>query len=346
MKYKSPNKMGLPIKDALEAYKSRVKDSYTNKKDVKQLMIKIFSTASNTWFHDLMNNGKDRDPPYWHVFLETNSRFADAFKCDDKSVGSVERSLKQFVEKWHPIKLTSDDDTTFKSKRVLQYLHENDVQVQVVPDQNHGALGTINRFIRTLRDLNQPREGDGKDSTDDEFKWISPNKMVRMLNTYNNTYHDSIKCTPNEMISDPEIEKHYVSKMMKLREKQQQRDQFEMKRGTKVRLLSLTRPYLEKKRYRWSPEYYIIGGHDGLMYKLISADNKVIIRPRYLIRKLNSIEKQRLTHAKTIPHKPQDIEEIVIREDPENPGHGLGKYRGKYVVESIPSTKLQNRFNL
>ena len=116
---KLPNVTDKEIKDVL---KLKVKDPFVKKKIIKPLMIKIFSRTPNTWFHDLFENPKNGTPKYFHLFIGTNTRYGVAFPLNDKSSSSVMSTLKQFVEKFKPVKLTSDQEPAFTEKSVLEYL--------------------------------------------------------------------------------------------------------------------------------------------------------------------------------------------------------------------------------
>ena len=45
---------------------NRKKDKHLKRNQVRPYEIKIFSPVLNTWFMDLLDNGKDNIPRYWH----------------------------------------------------------------------------------------------------------------------------------------------------------------------------------------------------------------------------------------------------------------------------------------
>ena len=57
-------------KELREIYNERSKDPRVDLKKMRPLMIKIFSSSTDTWFHDLMDNGKTSNPKYFHVLSE------------------------------------------------------------------------------------------------------------------------------------------------------------------------------------------------------------------------------------------------------------------------------------
>jgi hypothetical protein len=174
-----------------------------------------------------------------------------------------------------------------------------------------------------MRDMNTPRESDNKDSTDEEFKFFSEAKMKTLLNKYNNSYHVSIDTTPKKMFDDQDLEKEYVFKMMNKSKKVER-----LNDGEKVRIITPSARYLEKKRYRFSPEYYKISGMDGNMYNVQSADGTIITRPRYLLRKMNDVENSKMRFAKTIPGKSKGVIEQIKK---------YVNARGKEVPQNIAS---------
>ena len=52
---------------------------------------RIYSTAPNTWFHDLLDNGDN--PKFWHVFVGVNTRYLDVYPLEGKSNEDVKKSL-------------------------------------------------------------------------------------------------------------------------------------------------------------------------------------------------------------------------------------------------------------
>ena len=188
---KYPN---ITDKELRQIYKERSKDPRVDLKKMRPFMIKIFSSSTDTWFHDLMDNSKNGYPRYFHVFIGTNNRYGVAHPIEDKKVDTILESFKTFVDKYKPIKLTSDEDTVLLSEQVLSYLKSKNIRVQTITDQNHSSLGIIDRFIRTLRDM----LGAGK--------VFSKLTMEKFINSYNNSIHSSIGCTPAEMLNNPKKE--------------------------------------------------------------------------------------------------------------------------------------------
>jgi hypothetical protein len=180
-----------------EALRDRpVRNPKIDKRDVRKLMIKIFSPTLNTWFHDLFDNSSKGNPRFFHLFIGTNTRYAVAIPVSNKRSTTIFDSIKEFVEKYKPIKLTSDSEPSFSERNVLEYLNKNNVQTQFVKDGNHSTLGLIDRFTRTLRDVGAqlpaaPLPGVNRIFTNDS--------MQKLIDIYDTSHHSSINCTPQEM---------------------------------------------------------------------------------------------------------------------------------------------------
>ena len=262
----------------------RKRDKHLRRKQVKPYQIKIFSPTLNTWFMDLLDNGANNTPRYYHIFIGTNNRYAVARALNSKDAEDVRQSLLDFILTYHPVKLTSDQEAAFMEKQNVQLLNDMHVVLQTVPDKSHSTLGIIDRFIRTIRDMNRPVDSDPKQSHDKQFKSIDLNTMNGLIDLYNNTYHSTIKCTPKEMFDNENKEKEYIFKCMDRNEKQRTIKDFQLNNGDYVRYV-IARDPLKKKRYQVTNESYMIVGKEGSHYILQAKDGSIIIKPRFQLAK-------------------------------------------------------------
>ena len=261
---------------------SRLKDHFVKLRKIEPYYIKIFSTTPNCWFHDLMDNGKNNDPRFWHIFIGTNNHFAVALPLNDKRATSIRETLTEFINKYHPNKLTSDEEPGFIEKNNLKLLSDNHVIVQVITDQNHSSLGIIDRFIRTLRDMNIPTEKGDKQSIDAKYRWFSIKRMNKLIDIYNSTFHSRINCSPKEMFENEELEKEYIFKQLEKKDKQENIKDLHLHEGSFVRYI-MPRANGKKKRFQFSRECYKIESVNGNMYTLIAQDGTVRDFPRFKI---------------------------------------------------------------
>ena len=267
-------------KEVRKIIAKRKSDRHLKRGHVKQYQIKIFSPTLNCWFMDLLDNGNGSLPRWWHVFIGVNNRYAVVNALNSKDAEDIRQSLLDFILQYHPVKLTSDKEPAFLERQNVQMLRDMKVKHQTVADSNHSTLGIIDRFIRTLRDMNRPVDSDNRQSSDRVFRHFSPGVMVTLVDTYNNTYHNSIGCTPKQMFDNNELEKDYVFKCLEKRDKQQTIKDFELKVGQYVRYI-ISRDPLSKKRYQITHESYKITGKQGRHYVLGARDGSTIVKPRF-----------------------------------------------------------------
>ena len=298
--------------------------------------VKIFSRFRNAWFTDLMDNGENHEPHYWQIFINTNTRYAIAYPLQDKNSKSINKNLKLFVDEFKPRKITSDEEKGLIAKINMDYLMQNKCGVYIVQEQLHSTLGIIDRFIRTLRDMNTPQERPiTDDSTDDQFKYISIDKMKQLLNSYNNTYHSSIKMTPKQMMDNPKLEDEYIYKCLEHVDNQSRIRNMKLKIGDYVRYL-IANDKFKKKRYTTSRECYRIDQVLGNMYTIIAQDGTTLTLPRWRLFKLNNNNNNNKRIGKTLGSDKGVIDRVIER---------IGN---KFVVEfNYPDgTKNQTKINI
>ena len=330
-------------KEVRKVLMKRKKDKRLKRNQIKPYQIKIFSRSLNTWFMDLLDNGKENEPRYWFIFIGTNNRYGVALPLNSKNAEDVRDALNIFISEFSPAKLTSDQEKAFMEKRNIELMKENNILLQTVPERNHSSLSLIDRFIRTLRDMNRVVDGEiNKQSIDDEFKSFSIEKMDELIDIYNNTYHSAIKCTPKEMFDNEELEKEYIFNCMDKHEKQKRIEDFELKENEFVRYV-IDKDPLKKKRYNVSNESYKIVGKEGKHYILEAADGTTMIKPRF---KLVRADVNKYQQAKTIDGAWNGVLKEIISFDKRT-----NKYKVKFddgnngeYIDNIPVSFLRGRF--
>ena len=302
----------------------------------KYYMNKIYSAAPNCYFHDLLDNGVNNNPRYYHIFVGVNTRYLETYPLNSKSNTDVQKTLTQFINKYHPEKLISDDESAFTSKSTCDLCTQNDVKIYIVQDKNHSSLGVIDRVIRTLRDMNIPKHYH-EQSTDKQFNYFSIAKMNRLKNTYNNKYNSNLKCTPKEMFEDRSKELDFITSMQKHKNFQRGIKDFKLNTGTYVRFRLDKRP-LTKHRYNYTFESYKISGREGSNYILTAQDGTTITKPRF---KLLACDVNVFPWAHSLHNNRGVIEKIISYNARTN------KYKVKYEnyneIDEIPASFLRGR---
>ena len=272
-------------KEISSIIKKRLHDRHLKQHQKRPYMRKIFERVPGCFFHDLLQQPKDSQPKYFHIFIGTNNRYAFAYPVNNKKASTAIETLKQFIADNHnkPInKLTSDGEKGFDSNDFQNVCAENNIMLKIIPDKAHSTLGIMDRFIRTLRDMNQPANRSQEQQYDKEFIVFTPEKMKMLIDSYNNTYHTTIKCSPKEMYDNPNLEQEYIMKCLKQRAIQDNIKDFNLEPGTYVRYRMNDEDLNgHKRRSQFSREKYIINKRIGGRYLLQAPDGKIISKSRF-----------------------------------------------------------------
>ena len=268
----------------------RIHDKGINKENKKIYQVKVFSPFPNAWMCDIFDNGSNREPRYWYVFINVNTRYAKAYEMNDKTKETIRNVLESFVNEYHPRKITSDEEAGLVANDNLMYLKNKKCGLYIIQEHNHTALSIIDRFIRTLRDMNKPTNEGNDKSTDDKFKFIDRTRMNEYLRIYNNTIHAGINCTPKEMNDNKELEEKYIMKCLENKQRQESISNLKLKEGMYVRFLIDMDPQT-KHRYNVSRESYKIESRNGNIYTIIAEDGTTKDIPRWKLIPIRNGEK-------------------------------------------------------
>ena len=293
-----------------EIVRKRIHDKRTTRNHNRIYQVKIFSKFRNSWFTDLYDNLVGNQPRYWQIFINTNTRYAVAYELKDKTADSILKNLVSFVKKYHPRKLTSDEEAGLIAKKNMDYLKDQNCSVFIVQERNHSTLGIIDRFIRTLRDMNTAQMKHNEANTDKQFTFISPEKMNSLLDTYNSTVHSSTKMTPKEMMDKPELEDKYIRQCLERQNQQYGIKDFKLNSGDYVRYIT-DRDKFGKRRYHVSRESYKIDDSLGNIYTLIAKDGTTRNLPRWRLIKVKPNEVKRV--GKTLGTDKGVIDKVLNR---------------------------------
>lgn len=281
LKAKEKN-IAISNKELKEIFDANHSKAYIRKYN-RKLMGNMFSAIDDFYQMDIYFRGKS---PYL-LFINVNTRYASIYKLDSKSAPSVLDKLKAFVMEHHPRVIECDDDRTFRSVLVLDYLRENHVTIHISLNQLHTDLSIINSFCRTLNSL-IPSQG-------------SPERAVKI---YNKTPHSSLGVSPKKMQENKGLQYEYIYNQLQLRDaKEKLALKDEIKKGDRVRYIldeDRKKKKFEKnqRKYKLSKEYYIVEAvFSPFSYLLIAEDGGVKRVPRYRICKLS--QDPRIPFAKT-----------------------------------------------
>ena len=284
-----------------------------NRKRLDPYMRRIFERVRGCYFHDLLVQPHGSDPKYYHIFIGANNRYAFAYPVNDKTAATAVKTLQQFIKankaNGKPvIKLTSDGECAFNSKEFINACQANGIMLKIIPDGAHSSLGIADRFVRTLRDMNQPPKKSQDQQYDRNYIEFSPSKMQSLIDKYNNRYHSTIQCSPKTMYNDESLEKEYISKMIRQRSIQDAVIGFNIPAGTYVRYKMNDYDLAgHKRRSQVSREKYKINKRLGSRYLLEAADGKIISKSRFELVKANDDDPIGLTFQQNKRVNPEAV---------------------------------------
>ena len=310
VKQQFPNTTELEVRNIL---KKRIHDKRISKDNKKIYQVKVFSKFPNSWMCDIYDNLANHNPRYWYIFININTRFAEAYPLTNKTKDDINIILRQFVNRYHPRKITSDEEAGLVADINIQYLKNNKCGLYIIQERNHSALSLIDRFIRTLRDMNGPVDNSFDCSTDEQYKYIDRDKMTSLLSLYNNTIHSSTNHTPIDMLRNKALEEEYIEKCLNGKQRQQEMQDFRLKEGSLVRYY-LGNDRMIKKRSTISRETYKIESRAGNIYTIIALDGTTKDLPRWKLVYVDPNEKYVL--GKTLETDKGIVERIVREAGP------------------------------
>ena len=267
---------------------------------------------------------------YYLLAININTKYGYISKSiKNKSVHAVLPEIKIFVDKFKPDSISCDNEPAFVSKDTVEYLISKDIELRVITEQVHSALGIINRFCRTIRDM----------------LFQSKNlTLEEAIKIYNNSYHRTIGMKPIDMQKDSELEEMYISKCIFENKAKIKKLHENIKPGTKVRFINEYENKLQKIRYKLSPYYYIVDSIDNFKAAIMANDGSIKSVPLYRIVKLKPSE-TRIKFAETIDGTSRGIIDEIVDYNTKNKSAKV-KFKlpnGKFQEQTIPVRYLREQ---
>ena len=325
--FRSINKVYKAVKERFPEVKRSDVQEYLNSLGVQSkikptVMGKSYSAYINSYQMDLFIYNRK----YYLLAINMNTRYgyiSDVLKS--KSTRDVLPEIKLFVERFKPQIISCDNEAAFTSKETLEYLISCDVELRVITEQIHSSLGIINRFCRTLRDMNALVEA----------------PLDELVDIYNHTYHRMIGMKPSTMQSDSDLEERYI--LHCIQENKKRLKQVDIKKGMKVRYV-LDEQKMKKTRYRLSPCYYVVDAVDQFKCVLMARDGSSKSVPIFRVIKLKPSE-TRVPFADTIEGTSRGVIESIVDYNTSNRSVKV-KFvlpDGSYEQQTIPVSYLRDQ---
>jgi transposase InsO family protein len=266
------------------------------------------------------------------IAININSRIGYAKLLPNKKAATVQQAIEQFIKQHEVDILTSDNGSEFTNKSTENLLTKSDIEHYNTEPGDHTVLGKIDRFIRTIKMRLTKIAEQAQGSKTSHTKTLTQNLLNEVIANYNNTYHTSLKATPNATkgkVIESEM-KHNLETMNEVTDT--------LKPGDKVRH-KLTSKTFDKEGAKYSKTVYEVVGFDGLKMHIKSKNNHVLYKP---VNDLKLVQSEITTADATRKDNIHEVKRILDHVKLKN-----GKF--KYLIEWTDGDKTwepQNNLRL
>ena len=184
---------------------------------------------------------------YLLVSIDIFTRKAFAVPLKFKNAESVIKGMEQTIKFFKPEIITTDNGKEYINKKLETLLQEHHIEHRFVDVNQHTSLGIIDRWCRSIRNLIN--------------KYCTSHKTTRyidvlpkLVENYNNTYHSTIKCSPNE--ADKHVDDINTIMLNKYLTAKDQETVYNI--GDKVRHKILLNIFEKQGKSKWSDNIYTV----------------------------------------------------------------------------------------
>ena len=224
---------------------------------------------SNKKFIDFQNRVRDDYPPYFLILIHVNTKKAYYAPMIHKDAATVKASFEKYVLPNVPNirQIVTDEDTAYTGTQMQALFKANNIKHITTRESGKHILGTINRFMRTIRDMNSPHRN------------ISISQMHQLIAEYNERVHRTTNHKPNEM--NEHDEKQFI--MDQYQKEQAIKAATLIPTNTPIRI-ALDQKLFEKRRLNFTQQAFAVQRMDGKEYVVKDINGEEFRVPRWKIK--------------------------------------------------------------
>ena len=194
---------------------------------------------------------------YLLVSIDIFTRKVCVVPLKSKDADTVAEGMKTIIKTFSPKIVTTDVGKEYISSEFNNLLKRHGIEHRYIDVDQHCSLGLVDRMCRTIRGLVN--------------KWLTSRQTTRyidvldqLIENYNNTYHSTIKCTPNE------AENHVkeINRIMLNKYNQAKTREPVFNIGDRVRNMLTLSIFDKQGKSKWSKDIYTIVDSKTHSYKL------------------------------------------------------------------------------
>ena len=179
---------------------------------------------------------------YLLTVIDVFSKFAWALPLKAKTGKQMIELFGKLFKERKPKKLWTDAGKEFMNKEFKTFLNDNNIELYQT--YNEGKAVVIERWNRTLKEKMWRHFTETKSN---KYLDILP----KLVNQYNNTYHNTIKMTPTEgSMVENKHKINYISTITKEKPK--------FKIGDRVRIYKYKKQFSKGYETNWTEEIFVI----------------------------------------------------------------------------------------
>ena len=185
---KTKKTLGLGNNFTMENLSQELNKPTINKFERQKVIVNLINEIHSADLVDMSQYSK-MNKGYKYIFtnIDVFSKIAYAFPLRSKKIQDIKPCFEKIFEKNKPKYIWSDKEPAFLSKQMRHFFIDNNVKIYHT--NSHLKAVVIERFNRTLRELMMKHFTKNNNTI-----WY--NILPKLIKTYNNKYHSTIKMKP------------------------------------------------------------------------------------------------------------------------------------------------------
>lgn len=201
---------------------------------------------------------------YILLLIDTFTRYVFGVPIKTRSTDDIYDALTSIIkelqsEGFKISQIDCDNETGFNANKIVNYLEKQNIKQNFNNPNDHNALGTIDRFCRTFRELLN-KYCNSRNTT----RWFD--YYDTLINGYNHRIHRSLKTSPLNAISNNQ---YWLSKIT-----DQSTNDTTIKIGDTVRLLKQKTLFEKGTSDNYTKEIFKVIGYENGLYTVNNRQRK------------------------------------------------------------------------
>ena len=265
---KTKKTLGLGNNFTMEDLSQELNKPTINKFPRQKVIVNNIDEIHSTDLVDMTQYSKiNRGYKYIFTNIDVFSKIAYAFPLKSNKIQDIKTCFEKIFKNNKPKFIWSDKEPAFLSKEMQQFFKDNNVKIYHT--NSHLKAVVIERFNRSLREL-MIKEFVKNNNT------IWYNILPKLIKTYNNRYHSTIKMKP---IQVNKLNEKYIKENVYAYDKTIKNPKFKI--NDLVRISLKRRPIFDKSsaNIKWSEELFkihSINRSNVITYKIKDLNDEII----------------------------------------------------------------------